>query len=838
MGEQSAYDVVIIGGGPAGLSAAARAHQQNLNYLLFEKDRLANTIDYYYQKGKFVMALPANIPLRSDLEFAAGSRDSVLRRWKQQAGDLQLRHRHEDVREVSKRADGGFDVTTSQQTYVARHVIVAMGKKGNPNKLNKPGEALPHVSDRLVDPGAFEGKNILVVGGGDAAAEVAMALSDQNQVYMSYHRSALNPDSMNESLRGKVEEKLARGMIDMIFDSAVKQIKANEVELNLMGPPERGGSERPILGTRRLAIDQVFTMIGAKTPSAFLTKCGVRFRAAPETDRKALPLISERYEAEGVEGLYIIGALTGKDLIKHAMNQGFEVIQSICGETVEPIDEAGLQKTLQDIPGDSAEAKIKTMTSRIPVWATASAGPLRDLLLVSTVHHVAPGEVIFEKGSYSTTFYTIFEGEVEIDVPGPEKVRLTQGDFFGEMSLLSDVPRSTAARAATSTILIETPRNAMLKLISAEPETKAFIDRRWVSRALRMYLAPNQPASVFETLSPRVEWQAFKRHEVVFHEGDPGDAIYIIRNGVVKISTVDTAGNEVVISNRSVGDYIGEMAVLNDDIDVRTATATAVNAVEVMHIPRDDIAEFAQSNPWLIDRIREQTGQRSVETALVRESPRSTAVLGDMSRYGVVESTDVLLIDETKCIRCDNCVNACAATHNGQSRLDRKHGPSFAYVHVPVACRHCVGAPCLADCPPGDAILRDEEGVVRINESTCIGCGNCANYCPYGVIFMVEPPEPAWWQRWFGPRSKAEVPAEAVTPVVQPQDSAGPCGCETCGAYDYPQTAEHREIAIKCDMCQTLSGGPACVSSCPTGAAIRVKQHELPVIDFSLRMRK
>lgn len=134
--------------------------------------------------------------------------------------------------------------------------------------------------------------------------------------------------------------------------------------------------------------------------------------------------------------------------------------------------------------------------------------------------------------------------------------------------------------------------------------------------------------------------------------------------------------------------------------------------------------------------------------------------------------------------------------------------------------------------------MRDEEGVVRIDENTCIGCGNCANYCPYGVIFMVEPPKPAWWQRWFGPRSKVDIPTEAADPVGASQESAGPCGCEMCDTYDYPQTAEHREIAIKCDMCQSLPGGPACVSSCPTGAAIRVKQHELLVIDFSLRMRK
>ena len=226
---------------------------------------------------------------------------------------------------VTKRENGRFDVMTVQQTYQAHRVVVAIGKKGNPNKLQRPGEALEHVSDRLIDPQRHEDQDILVVGGGDAAAEVALALSDQNQVYMSYRQSDFNPQRMNETLRGKLQDMMARGDIQIIFESSVDRIEPNRVVLDV---PH---------GTQTLMVDQVFVLIGANLPTRFLEHCGVRFSADPHVDPAALPLIDERYQAVGVEGLYIIGALTGKDLIKPVMNQGTSPMMQVISGTSCPL---------------------------------------------------------------------------------------------------------------------------------------------------------------------------------------------------------------------------------------------------------------------------------------------------------------------------------------------------------------------------------------------------------------------------------------------------------------------------------------------------------------------
>jgi Fe-S-cluster-containing hydrogenase component 2 len=125
-------------------------------------------------------------------------------------------------------------------------------------------------------------------------------------------------------------------------------------------------------------------------------------------------------------------------------------------------------------------------------------------------------------------------------------------------------------------------------------------------------------------------------------------------------------------------------------------------------------------------------------------------------REGLGEATNVLIIDESLCIGCDNCEKACAETHAGISRLDRKSGPTFAAVHIPTACRHCEQPHCMKDCPP-NAIRRAESGEVYINES-CIGCGNCVTNCPYDVIRLeYDAPEKPGMMRWMlfgsGPRA-------------------------------------------------------------------------------------
>jgi len=174
---------------------------------------------------------------------------------------------------------------------------------------------------------------------------------------------------------------------------------------------------------------------------------------------------------------------------------------------------------------------------------------------------------------------------------------------------------------------------------------------------------------------------------------------------------------------------------------------------------------------------------------------------------GLGEATDTLIIDESLCIGCDNCEKACAETHGGVSMLNRTLGPTFANIHIPTACRHCEQPHCMKDCPP-NALHRASTGEVFIDHS-CIGCGNCQTNCPYGVIRMVEtaPKRPSLlsWMLF----NRGQGPGEAAKKRPKP-GSAKPGGPET------PKKAR------KCDACMNLSSGPACVSSCPTGAAIRL----------------
>jgi Fe-S-cluster-containing hydrogenase component 2 len=189
----------------------------------------------------------------------------------------------------------------------------------------------------------------------------------------------------------------------------------------------------------------------------------------------------------------------------------------------------------------------------------------------------------------------------------------------------------------------------------------------------------------------------------------------------------------------------------------------------------------------------------------VQQSPEGAGdLISFLVNQGVGEATDVLLIDETLCVRCDHCEKACAETHGGTSRLDREAGPTFAFIHVPTSCRHCEHPHCMKDCPP-DALRRAPNGEVIILDS-CIGCGNCETNCPYGVIQMAvkEEPKPVNLLSWFL-FGKGRAPGEEIS-----------------GHHD----AGAAKIATKCDMCKDLAGGPACVRACPTGAAIRVSPEQ------------
>jgi cGMP-dependent protein kinase 2 len=305
------------------------------------------------------------------------------------------------------------------------------------------------------------------------------------------------------------------------------------------------------------------------------------------------------------------------------------------------------------------------------------------------------------------------------------------------------------------------------------------------------------------------EVQTIKAGEVVLTEGETGTDIYVIRRGSMIVEK-SIGGKQVFLNYLPAGSYVGEMALL--DGTPRVATVRAAIRSEVIRLPGEAFARLLARKPELRRKALADMAVRRDINAFIEG--RKDQFSGSVDMYsetaqflvdnGLGEATDVLLIDETLCIGCDNCEKACADSHDGLTRLDREAGRTYAHLHVPTSCRHCEHPHCMADCPP-NAIKRGPDGEVVIDD-TCIGCGNCQRNCPYGVIRMdsVPPPKPpllSWLLFGAGP---------------------GPGEPSYAWRKKNAQGTEQPKKAIKCDMCSGIEGGPACVRACPTGAAIRV----------------
>ena len=303
-------------------------------------------------------------------------------------------------------------------------------------------------------------------------------------------------------------------------------------------------------------------------------------------------------------------------------------------------------------------------------------------------------------------------------------------------------------------------------------------------------------------IAKRAKLQSFRAGEVLFNEGDEAESFHVIRRGSVTISR-RLGEHEVVMSYLPAGNYVGEMGIMGKSR--RTATVRAATATETIELGADEFRYLLEQDEALRRNIEKEYKQR-VSNNLRMQQQGGNSIISFLVSQGVGEATDVLLIDESLCIRCDNCEKACAETHDGTSRLDREAGPTYAAIHVPTSCRHCEHPHCMKDCPP-DAIKRAPDGEVYVADN-CIGCGNCQRNCPYGVIQMAtKPPKKPGLIPWllFG---------------------IGPGPGQVPKGYGKKDT-EAVKKAVKCDMCKDLSGGAACVRACPTGAAIRIKPDQL-----------
>ncbi|WP_411818803.1 cyclic nucleotide-binding domain-containing protein [Hyphococcus sp. DH-69] len=801
--------IAIVGSGPAGLSAAGRAAARGISHVLLEKtDHLSDTI-FKYQRGKYIMATPDQLPVRSDIKFEAGSRESIIDQWDVDADSLKLNVKLNSDVSAIEGSVGDFRLTlTNGQIINAEFLVLAVGVQGNPNKLKNPGTDQPWVQYQLDDPKEYYDENIIVIGGGDAGIENALGLADpeQGNVVTLLQRSDGFPRSKEANVQALYAARDS-GRLDFITEASLIRL-------------EQGGSGESLWvavvdtkdGEARLPCDRIIARLGAAPPRKFVEAAGVEFTGP---DREAFPVLTPQYEST-VPGLYIIGALAGFPLIKHCMNQGHDVVEFIAGNTeLQPPDTPLLEELFREAPQErSVDDWLTFIRDRVDVLTDVSLLQMREFLLSSTIHYKKPGELVVKKNDIGSSIFAIVDGSVAVEVDDKDKrktVPIPSGNIFGELGLISGRRRTATVRAAEPTMLLEIPRNATLKLMASVPGVRRRMDRISTERQVGQIFGQLLPREGINLIIDQAELLHFKAGEALINEGERSTDIYIIRSGSVVVEK-HIGGKDVFLSYVLAGNYVGEMALFYNGL--RTATVRAAIKSDVVRLPGEIFERLLSENPTLYKSVERLVADRRKLNDYIEAKRESFSSVVDMhtsvarfllEEQGLSEATDALVIDETLCVGCDNCEKACADAHEGISRLDREAGNSYAYIHVPTSCRHCEHPHCMTDCPP-DAIHRGPDGEVFIDEK-CIGCGNCQRYCPYGVIQMeaVPPKKPgllSWLAFGIGP---------------------GP------GQPDKDWISNHRKgdddapkKAVKCDMCAGIKGGPACVRACPTGAANRV----------------
>ncbi|NUO79360.1 cyclic nucleotide-binding domain-containing protein, partial [candidate division KSB1 bacterium] len=383
-----------------------------------------------------------------------------------------------------------------------------------------------------------------------------------------------------------------------------------------------------------------------------------------------------------------------------------------------------------------------------------------------------------------------FLSSVDFELPASGGMQLGAGDFLGEIGAMNGWPQSVTARTATECVLLQIRVPALRKMKRRSEAFQQRLDKVYRERALLTQLKTTPLLRECEdkfisALAQRVELISCEPGEVITREEEPAEALYLVRAGFVKL-TQRVGEGEVVVSYLSKGKTMGEIELLIEHIPGWTCTATSVEFSDLVKISRADLQTLLKRYP--------HTGKALMETAVARikargankKNLRASEFLNTALEKGLVEGNSILVIDLDRCTRCDDCVRGCADTHEGRPRFVRE-GDKYQNLLIAKSCYHCHDPVCLVGCPTG-AIHRARVGeVVEIIDDLCIGCKACANNCPYDAIVMHE------------------------TGAIWPQDML-------------PEMLRGRAqlLASKCDLCYKTKHGPACVSNCPHGCAVRV----------------
>lgn len=448
----------------------------------------------------------------------------------------------------------------------------------------------------------------------------------------------------------------------------------------------------------------------------------------------------------------------------------------------------------------------------LPLFSGVEPDVLRRMLQSTTLRRLDPHDVLVREGEFHERLFVVLDGSVEQTTSSTTSDRtrillLGPGSFHGELAVMGNQEETYTITCVLPATVLEFPKATVFRLMNEAPAFKRTMEDLYQRRAIWTHartspLLAALPEEAVEDLLSKAQFRVLRPGAVVFREGDqPGD-LHLVRTGFLRVARRFGADERVLQYFRE-GDVFGAVALLFNQL--QSATVSANTRSEIVTIPGAAVTALLERSPDLRKTlIAESTKAEEVILQMgsaPRPDPKDRATSMMMSLEGLVDrgvmqGHEVLLIDTSICTDCNNCVDACGRRH-GYSRIERT-GLQLGNMLFPSACRHCEDPVCLLCSVNG--IVREPDGEIRIVPDNCIGCGACAERCPYDNIQMHELTE----QQESGFLSKLFHRAEEPSAEDQLK----------------------QRLAVKCDLCAGYDYY-ACVHACPVGAAMRVDPVEV-----------